>query len=84
MAPEIVYLTISHLSYTDERDSKNITDRVFEYLGPIILRKGKKTFIDRLNFMEQVRNIFFYETVKFQLLLVVFSVTPFQIDQNKK
>ena len=84
MAPEIVYLTISHLSYTDERDSKNITDRVFEYLGPIILRKGKKTFIDRLNFMEQVRNIFFYETVKFQLLLVVFSVTPFQRDQNKK
>ena len=59
VAPEIVYLTISHLSYTDERDSKNITDRVFEYLGPIILRKGKKTFIDRLNFMEQVRNIYF-------------------------
>ena len=39
VAPEIVYLTISHLSYTDKRDSKNITDRVFQYLGPIILRK---------------------------------------------
>ena len=73
MAPEIVYLTISHLSYTDERDSKNITDRVFEYLGPIILRKGKKTFIDRLNFMEQVRNIFFYETVKFQLFIALIA-----------
>ena len=52
VAPELVYLTISHLSYTDERNSKNITDRsrVFEYLGPIILRKEKERFIDGLNF----------------------------------
>ena len=59
MAQEIVYLTISHLSYTDERNSKNITDRVSEQLGPIILRKEKKRFIDRYNFMEQVRKLFF-------------------------